>query len=311
MRQVASAATPRAHVLKVPRGQTVSSTVSRLRHQPGVAYAVPNYIAHVAGDLDPRTIAGAATPPAIGRRCSGISCPPAASTRPRPGRTCAADHRPGGRGVVVASSIPAWRTAIGTSSASRRTSPTRSSSTRTTSWPTTRSRSTARVTARSWPGPWPSRPTTGLGSPGLAYGASIMPVRVLDATAPATPRRSPRESATRSTHGAKVINLSLEFDLSINQGDIPDILSAIRYAHSRGVVVVAASGNEGIGRVAYPARRQAGDLGRCDHEGPVPGRLLKRRRAAVARRSRRRRGLDVHQRSRAATRAAASRTSSR
>src|SRR5207249_3629430 len=36
--------------------------------------------------------------------------------------------------------------------------------------------------------------------------------------------------------------------------DIPDIVSAIRFAHRRGVVVVAASGNEGSGRIAYPAR---------------------------------------------------------
>jgi serine protease len=51
-----------------------------------------------------------------------------------------------------------------------------------------------------------------------------------------------------------VINLSLEFSLDITANDIPDILSAIRYAHHRNVVVVAASGNEGVAQIAYPAR---------------------------------------------------------
>ena len=36
--------------------------------------------------------------------------------------------------------------------------------------------------------------------------------------------------------------------------DIPDILSAIRLAHDRGVTVVAAAGNEGVAQIAYPAR---------------------------------------------------------
>src|SRR5207248_1452876 len=55
-------------------------------------------------------------------------------------------------------------------------------------------------------------------------------------------------------HGAQVINLSLEFDMTVNSGDIPDILSAIRYAHRHGALVVAASGNEGVEQIAYPAR---------------------------------------------------------
>src|SRR5207302_4819234 len=57
-------------------------------------------------------------------------------------------------------------------------------------------------------------------------------------------------------HGAQVINLSLEFDPSVNGADIPDIISALRYAHSHGVVVVAASGNESDTEMAYPARSQ-------------------------------------------------------
>jgi len=51
-----------------------------------------------------------------------------------------------------------------------------------------------------------------------------------------------------------VINMSLEFDPGVTAGDIPELISAIRYAHERGVVVVAAAGNEGTRTVAYPAR---------------------------------------------------------
>jgi len=54
-----------------------------------------------------------------------------------------------------------------------------------------------------------------------------------------------------------VINLSLEFDPSVKAGEIPTIMSAIRFAHRRGVVVVGASGNEGSHRIAYPARARA------------------------------------------------------
>jgi serine protease len=50
-----------------------------------------------------------------------------------------------------------------------------------------------------------------------------------------------------------VINLSLEFDPSVTAGDIPELLSAIRFAHRRGVIIVAASGNEGSQRIDYPA----------------------------------------------------------
>ena len=109
-----------------------------------------------------------------------------------------------------------------------------------------------------------------------------MPVRVLDADGDG--RRVDDRQGIRYAvnHHAQVINLSLEFDPSVNQGDIPDILSAIRYAHSRGVVVVAASGNEGVGSSPIPARAPAGDLGRRDHARPLPGRLLQRRLAAVA-----------------------------
>ena len=43
------------------------------------------------------------------------------------------------------------------------------------------------------------------------------------------------------SHDAQVINLSLEFYIGVTPGDIPDIISAIRYAHAHNVMVVAAA----------------------------------------------------------------------
>jgi len=96
-----------------------------------------------------------------------------------------------------------------------------------------------------------------LGLTGLAYNASVMPVRVLGQNGWGDAATIARGIRYAVRHGAKVINLSLEFDPSITAREIPDIMSAIRYAHERGVVVVAAAGNEGTASIAYPARAPA------------------------------------------------------
>ena len=84
-----------------------------------------------------------------------------------------------------------------------------------------------------------------LGLTGLAYGASIMPVRVLDADGNGDAATIARGIRYAVNHGAQVINLSLEFDITGRPASqIPDIISAIHYAHRHGVVVVAAAGND-------------------------------------------------------------------
>jgi serine protease len=98
----------------------------------------------------------------------------------------------------------------------------------------------------------------GVGLTGLAYGAKIMPVRVLDSIGEGDVPVIARGVRYAARRGADVINLSLEFSPEVTAGDIPELLSAIRYARSRGAVVVGASGNEGHATVAYPAR--AGDV---------------------------------------------------
>ena len=98
------------------------------------------------------------------------------------------------------------------------------------------------------------RVDNGLAVTGLAYGVTLMPVRVLD-------HRGEGDSAAISSgiryaakRGARVINLSFEFGGSVRPRQIPDIISALRFARRRGALVVAASGNAHARTVAYPAR---------------------------------------------------------
>jgi serine protease len=94
----------------------------------------------------------------------------------------------------------------------------------------------------------------GIGLTGLAYGATIMPVRVLDdhGEGDASDIAAGVRFAVR--HGARVINLSLEFSTDVTASEIPELVEALAYAHRRGVFLVGASGNEAHRSVAYPAR---------------------------------------------------------
>jgi serine protease len=94
----------------------------------------------------------------------------------------------------------------------------------------------------------------GYGLTGLAWGARIMPVRVLDRHGEGDARTIARGVRWAARHHAKVINLSLEFGIDVGARDIRGLIKAINYAHRKGAVVVAASGNEAYSAVAYPAR---------------------------------------------------------
>jgi serine protease len=92
------------------------------------------------------------------------------------------------------------------------------------------------------------------GLTGLAYGAHIMPVRVLDSSGEGEASTIAEGVVFAVRHGAQVINLSLEFSPGVTASDIPELIEALRYAHRHGVLVVAAAGNEGHAAIAYPAR---------------------------------------------------------
>ena len=94
----------------------------------------------------------------------------------------------------------------------------------------------------------------GTGAAGIAYRAKIMPVRVLDRAGEGDTIAISRGIRFAAKRRVAVINLSLEFDSWVRAAQIPDIIAALRYARSKGVLVVAAAGNEADSLVAYPAR---------------------------------------------------------
>jgi serine protease len=244
--------TPNVGIVHLRRGQRVASEIARLRHKPGIEYAVPNYIARAAGSWIPNDPGRAHVRGGWQRlqwdflATTGIDAPGAwANLR--------ADGRPGARGVVVA--------VLDTGIAYR-------------SWKTFRkspdftgTRFVAPydfVKKHSLPldreghgtfvaGVIAEATNNGIGLTGLAYGASLMDVRVLGADGTGDAATISKGIRYAVKHGARVINLSLEFSLDVTSSDIPDIISAIRYAHQRGVVVVAAAGNEGVSQLAYPS----------------------------------------------------------
>lgn len=94
----------------------------------------------------------------------------------------------------------------------------------------------------------------GIGLTGLAYGARIMPVRVLDTIGEGDALAIAKGVRFATRRGAHIINLSLEFSPEITSQEIPELLDAIAAARRKGILVVGASGNEGYRAVAWPAR---------------------------------------------------------
>ena len=93
-----------------------------------------------------------------------------------------------------------------------------------------------------------------IGVTGLAYGARIMPVRVLDRIGEGDSVAISAGIRWAARQDADVINLSFEFGTQVTRAEIPDILAALRYARRKGTLVVGAAGNEGTRSIAYPAR---------------------------------------------------------
>ena len=94
----------------------------------------------------------------------------------------------------------------------------------------------------------------GIGVTGIAYGATLMPVRVLNKYGVGRSAGIAAGIRFAARRGADIINLSFEFDRRVSTADIPEIIEALRYARRRGALTVAAAGNTGVSRVAYPAR---------------------------------------------------------
>jgi serine protease len=242
----------RTRVMKIRDGQSVAATVRELRARPEVAAAAPNAVAHISGWIprDP----GRGPDPGGWQSVQWNFAGPFGINAPDAWQNLINAGRPGGRGVTVA----VLDTGVAYDNRGRfRRSPD----------------FTARDFVKGYDfvdndrypndenghgthvaGTIGESTDNGVGVTGIAYGARIMPVRVLD-------QLGSGDSVTISAgiryavkRGAQIINLSFEFDGETTKRDVPDLLAALRYANRHGVVVVGASGNSGASRLAYPAR---------------------------------------------------------
>ncbi|TML99512.1 MAG: peptidase S8 [Actinobacteria bacterium] len=231
-----------------------AAAIARLRARPGVVYAVPNVVAH-ASQLPLPDDPGRGTQPGGWQEVQwnflgtgfGIDAPTAWQ------HAAAAGH-PGAAGVTVA----VLDTGVAYKNAGRyRRSPDLDAARFVRGFDFVRHGASA--LDRNGHGTHVASTiaeatNNGIALTGLAYNARIMPVRVLDSQGEgdaATIARGVRFAARR---GAQVINLSLEFSTDVGASEIPELLDALEYAHRRGALVVAASGNEAHRSVAYPAR---------------------------------------------------------
>ena len=93
-----------------------------------------------------------------------------------------------------------------------------------------------------------ARPDNGLGGAGICWSCRLMPVKVLGADGSGTAAAIADGIRYAADNGASVISMS--FVLS---GPDSGVESALAYAHSRGVLLVAAAGNSGNDTPTYPA----------------------------------------------------------
>jgi serine protease len=272
VRSSTPAPTPGSRVLHLRPGESVAAAIARLRRQSGVAYAMPNYIAHVAGgspsggskEAAEAQLAGEFYPDDGGRvdqargweRMQWNMLPDSGVNAPQAWANLLGDHRAGGKGVVIAVldtgvAYRNWKQYHRSPDFSRTHFVAPHDFVSNNKYPLDRNGHGTFVA-----GILAESTNNGIGLTGLAYGASIMPIRVLDASGEGDEATIARGIRYAVNHGAQIINLSLEFLPSQvdKSSEIPQIVSAIGYAHRRGVTVVGAAGNDETDQIAYPAR---------------------------------------------------------
>lgn len=84
---------------------------------------------------------------------------------------------------------------------------------------------------------------------GLAYGATLIPVRVLDQDGLGSAGDVGDGILWAARNGADVINVSLQFDPAVDRcADVPTVCRATRKARKLGALVIAAAGNAATGK---------------------------------------------------------------
>jgi serine protease len=244
--------TPRTKVIKTKPGESVQAAVKRLRKRSNVLSATPNYIAKVSAWIPPDP--GRTKTPGGWQSLQWNFLPETGVNAPQAWQHLIDAGRPGGQGVTVA----VLDTGIAYANRGRyKRSPDFSKYrfvrgydfVENDPYPNDDNGHGTHVAGTIAEG-------TGnnIGLTGLAYGAKLMPVKVLDRQGEGDSVRIARGIRWATDRGAKIINLSFEFPPDITRQQIPSILDAIRRAKRRGVLVVGASGNAAAAAVAYPAR---------------------------------------------------------
>lgn len=89
----------------------------------------------------------------------------------------------------------------------------------------------------------------GKGVVGVAYEATLMPVKVLSDGGSGSTAGIAQGVRWAADHGANIISMSL------GGGGRDEVFAkAMKYAHDKGVVIICAAGNSSVGKVSYPAK---------------------------------------------------------
>jgi serine protease len=227
--------------------------LAALRREPDVAWAVPDYVAHATAATVPND-PGTGPAPGDWRQLQWNFAGPFGIDAPEAWSNAAASGRPAGKGVVVA----VLDTGVAYADRGRyRRSPDFAPYTFVKGYDfidRTPYANDHNGHGTFVAGTIAEATNNRYGLTGLAYLARIMPVRVLDAAGEGDASVIAEGIRYAVRHGARVINLSLEFESSVGAADVPELIAALRYAYRRGVVVVAAAGNEASTTIPYPAR---------------------------------------------------------
>ncbi|MDE3133136.1 MAG: S8 family serine peptidase [Acidobacteriota bacterium] len=252
--------TPHEQLLQLPAGVNPPQAATRIVRLPGVTTALPDYIAHLAGQWYPDD-PGRAGQIHGWEKLQWNFLPRAGVNAPEAWANLLADHRPGAQGVLIAIvdtgiAFRKWRTfkkspdfrgsrfiapcdlVVGTIRNGGCNDP----------YALDREGHGTFVA-----GTIAEATNNNYGLTGLAYHATLLPVRVLDSQGNGDSSTIAAGIRYAVVHGAKVINLSIEFSPGTTRGQIPDVASAITFAHNRGVVVVGAAGNDEGSSLDYPA----------------------------------------------------------
>ncbi len=243
--------------VRLRRGVSVTSAIAQLRRRAAVAWAVPDYIAHAAQAPPPLipNDPGNAGKPGGWQALQWNFVGPFGVGAPQAWANVAAAGHPGGAGVTVA--VLDTGVAYVSHGRYRRSPDFRAGEfvkgydfVGHSPYPVDHNGHGTQVA-----GTIAEATNNGIGVTGLAYGVRLMPVRVLDSQGDGDASAIAKGIYYAVDHHAQIINLSLEFTAgTVKASSIPELISAINFAHSKNVLVVAASGNEQDNQLSYPAK---------------------------------------------------------